>query len=635
MRRSLLFVVLILSFNPSSFAGDGEYNVAKLSPALLKNANAVSRLEELRFEINSLRQTVLKNHYVITILNEKGDGFADFSEYYDKHRQIISVEGILYDANGKQIKRTRKKDIEDLSGVSDESLMDDNRVRRHNFYYKVYPYTIEYTVEVLNKNTLFFPQWIPQHEDNLSVEHSSISIIAPLDYEVRYKMFNYPGTPITSMEKNMKVSTWSTDNMPAIKRELYSPSRHEITTMVIFGPSDFAMGEYKGTMVSWQDFGKFVYTLKQGREILPENVMQIVHSIADGISDPKEKISRLYEFMQQNTRYISVQLGIGGWQPYDAKYVAAKGYGDCKALTNYMFSILKEAGIPSYYTLVRSGADAKYITEDFPSQQFNHVILCVPLQKDTVWLECTDQTIQAGYLGDFTSDRPALLIDETGGKLVNTPKYGVKENQQYRHIKAALDENGALNLIAASRYSGLLQDEIHALIRGLSKDKVKELLNDELNFSTYEINQFAYKEQKTSIPSIDELLDITVSNYAAVTGKRLFIVPNIMSRSNHKLDQESNRTYDVQLTTEYKEVDTVEIELPAGYTPETIPPPVIVKSKFGNYSSSVKLEANKVYYYRSMEQNSGRFAAASYAELVKFYESIYRADRNKIVLVKN
>ena len=265
----------------------------KISPALLKGANAVLRLEEMRFEINSTKEAVLKNHYVITILNENGDHWAEFSEYYDKHRQVESVEGILYDAWGKQLKRVKKKDLEDLSGVSDGSLMDDNRIKRHNFYYKVYPYTIEYTVEIQNKSTLFFPSWVPQGRERLSVEKSSISIVRPATYQFRFKAFNYNKEPVVTQEKSYTVSTWSASNMPAIEREIYSPMWHELTTMVIFGPSEFQMDDYKGNMTNWQEFGKFVHSLRQGRDQLPDNVKQAVHSIADGIKNPVEKIARL------------------------------------------------------------------------------------------------------------------------------------------------------------------------------------------------------------------------------------------------------------------------------------------------------------------------------------------------------
>src|SRR5690606_37229736 len=236
--------------------------------------------------------------------------------------------------------------------------------------------------------------------------------ISSPDYNVRFKAFNYTGKPLITEEKNKKIMTWSAKDMPAITRESFSPLWHELTTYVVFGPTDFQVDEYKGNMKDWQDFGKFVYSLMEGRDVLPDNVKQKVHAIANAVQDPKEKVARLYEYMQSNTRYISIQLGIGGWQPFPAKDVAEKGYGDCKALTNYMYSILKEVGISSYYSLIRAGENANYITEDFPSSQFNHVILSVQVQGDTIWLECTSQTMPAGYLGDFTSDRPALMIDE-------------------------------------------------------------------------------------------------------------------------------------------------------------------------------------------------------------------------------
>ncbi|HEY6062320.1 MAG TPA: hypothetical protein VIV35_01855, partial [Chitinophagaceae bacterium] len=362
---------------------------------------------------------------------------------------------------------------------------------------------------------------------------------------------------------------------------------------------------------------------------------QTVHQIADSIADFKEKIERLYEYMQKNTSYISIQLGIGGWQPFDAKYVAAKAYVDCKALTNYMYSLLKEAGIASSYTLIRAGKNANKVLPDFPSQQFNHVILCVPLQTDTMWLECTSQTLPAGYLGEFTCDRYALLINENGGTLVRTPKYGVRENLEMRHIEATLDDEAMLQVKAFTRYGGLQQDLYHDLIHSLSKDKVKEFLHEELDFATYEISSFDYRETRSSLPAVEESLDITVSNYATITGKRLFIIPNVMTRMHRKLSADDERKFDLELGFAYKDVDTVEINLPAGYTTESMPQDVLLNSEFGKYTCSVRLVGTQLFYCRSMEYYGGRFPARVYAELVKFYETIYKADRNKVVLVKN
>ena len=632
--KNCLFIIASLAAPMLAQAGDGDYAVSKISPALLKNANAVLRFEQIRFEIVSTKDAVETNHYVITILNENGDDWAQFSEYYDKLQEINAVEGALYDASGKQLKKVKTRDVQDISGVSDYSLMDDNRIKRHNFYCKVYPYTVEYQVEIHYRNTLFFPKWIPQSGEKLSVEHSEVNIVCPPDYEFRYKAFKYTGVPVVTTEKNKKITTWSANDMPAIVKEPFGPLWHDVTTVVIFGPTQFQVGDYKGNMATWQDFGKFVYALKQGRDVLPEGVKQTIHQLTNGLSDDKKKIQLLYEYMQKNTRYISVQLGIGGWQPFDATYVATKGYGDCKALSNYMYSILKEAGITSYYALIRAGANGDYITDDFPSQQFNHVILCVPLKKDTVWLECTDQTLPAGYLGDFTCNRYALVINENGGNLVRTPKYGLTDNVEIRKTKAVLNNDASMEIQANTNYRGLEQDDIHGLINSLSKDKIKEYLEKQLDFATYELNNFNYKETKGSIPDVDENLDLYVSNYASITGKRLFIVPNVMTRSNTKLKSDEERKYDIILHDEYKHVDTTEIEIPKGYDPESLPQPMAIDTKFGKYACSMKLVDNKIYYYRMREQYSGIFAAKDYPDLVKFYDTIYKADRSKIVLVK-
>jgi len=528
----------------------------------------------------------------------------------------------------------KKADIKDYSGGSDNNLMDDNRVKFHSFYYKVYPYTVEYEIETTYFTSYIIPFWIPISREKCAVEKSSISIICPEDFSLRYKSFNYKGDPVITKEKKSNVYKWEVSDLPAILGEYASPDWEELTTFVRFSPDKFEIEGHTGEANSWSNLGKFQLDLNNGRDKLPDAIKQKVHQLTDNVTDAKEKIRILYEYMQKNTRYISIQLGIGGMQPFDASYVATKGYGDCKALTNYMYSLLKEVNIKSCYTQIKAGEGEQFFLPDFPSDQFDHIILCVPLQNDTMWLECTNQTMAAGYLGDFTADRYALAIDENGGKLVKTPKYGLKENVQVRSVKAKLIDDGTLAVHENGKYAAQKQDLIQAVINALSKDKVKEYLHDHFDFATYDINSFNYKENKSELPSVNEDLDISVSNYATITGKRLFIVPNVMTRTHRRLKEDEDRKYDIVLKSEYTDIDSVEIELPAGYELESKPQDVNVNNKFGKYSNSLKLSGNKLVYYRSMEQYSGRFPAKDYKDLVAFYESIYKADRNKVVLVK-
>ena len=632
MSRTFLLLSIICCH--ACFASDVPYAVKNISPVLLKDANVVKRTEVIRFEVINSTKTKLNYKYAFTILNENGDKYASLVEYYDNLRKIESIEGTLYDADGKVLKKLKSKDIQDLSGVSDISLMDDNRNKAHSFYHKIYPYTVEYEVEVNYNNTFHFPGWITQEGQHIAVEESNFTFICPANYQFRYKALNYNKAPVETTDKEKKSYYWQVKDLPAVITEPYAPRWHELTTMLSLAPNDFEVEGFKGNMATWKDFGKFLYELKKGKDVLPLHIKNQVKELTANAKSDQEKIKILYDFLQQNTRYISIQLGIGGWQPFDAEYVATKRYGDCKALSNYMYSLLKEVNIKSQYALIKSGKQEHYLMEDFPSNQFNHAILCVPLLNDTMWLECTSQTVPAGYMGNFTGNRKALLVDENGGTLVNTPRYGLAENQQVRMAKGKLDEEGALIVKVDTRYLSIQQDELHDLINGLSKQKVKETLQEYLDLATYDISEFKYVEHKDAYPQIDEALQISISNYATITGKRLFLTPNLLNQSNNKLSVDHERKYDLCFTYAYNDIDSVEIEIPNGYSLESILQPVNLKSKFGNYSSYIKVEGTKVKYIRTRQQFEGRFPSSDYSDLEKYYAAIYKADRGRIVFVK-
>ena len=634
MIRHIFITLTILLSICDVLAADGDYAVSNIPEALLKDANVVKRMEDIRFEVLDLGKSRLYHKYALTVLNENGDKYAVEVVGYDKLREFKSMEANLYDANGKKIRSLKKSEIRDLSAMDDISLMDDNRIKVHGFFHRLYPYTIEYETVVQYNYNMFFPAWSPLGGENMSVMQSAMTLVVPADFAIRHKAFNYLAEPDKKTEKGRDIYRWELNNLEAIQLEYASPNWSDIMPVVYLGPVKFEFEKYTGDMSSWEGLGKFIYTLNQGRDKLPDNVKQIVHQLTDGMSNDKEKVLKLYNYLQQNTRYISVQLGIGGWQTFDATYVAQRKYGDCKALSNYMFSLLKEAGIKSHYTLIKNGSGQPHFLEDFPSSQFNHIILCVPLKADTMWLECTSQTVAAGYLGGSNANRPVLLIDENGGKLVKTPRYGIEQNLQIRKALGKLSENGELNVKINTHYTAVQQDYLHGMIHQLSKDKQLEYLKKNIDLPHYDVEQFEYTESKSAIPGIDEHLELNALNYASVTGKRLFITPNIITRSSVKLRSDDKRKYPVSLNFEYRDIDTAVIEIPNGYAIENMPPPVNIESKFGRYSASVDVQADKIIYYRSIEKFSGRFPPSDYNELVKFYDQLYKADRSRVVLVK-
>jgi hypothetical protein len=252
-----------------------EYAVNKIPESLLANADVVKRVEEFRYEVSEGNRARQYQKVAYTILNEKGDRWATFAEGYDKLRSIESFEGALYDASGKKLRTLKKSEIRDVSGSDDASLADDNRLKWHSFFFKVYPFTVEYEVEIHYKGTMFVPRWVPQERAEMSVQSAKLSVKTPVANPLRYKTFHYKGEPEVRQEKSARVFNWEVKDLPAIVEEYASPAWHELTTSVFMATEKFFLDDYEGSNASWKDFGKFVYDLKKDRDQLPEGLSQL------------------------------------------------------------------------------------------------------------------------------------------------------------------------------------------------------------------------------------------------------------------------------------------------------------------------------------------------------------------------
>lgn len=628
--KQLLYILLLAPFSLRA----QNYSTALIPDSLRKDARAVLREFDMVLEIKSPGKAVLREHRVYTILNSNGDDISGYLSRYDKFTSINDISGALYDNQGKVVRKAKRKDMQDRSYVGEESLTTDTRYLEHDFYCQNYPYTTEYQEEDDLTSLMFLHDWLPLVYPGVSTQHAKYVIIAPKDYTLRYLAINGATPPVITEDKDKKVYTWEAANLPARHMESHGPAWDELVPYTLVAPSDFEAQGYKGNMSTWADYGKFIQQLRAGRDVLPENIRKEVHALTDTISDSRRKVYILYHYLQQNTHYMNVSLGIGGWQPFPAEYVATKKYGDCKALSNYMVSLLKEAGIPAKYVEIRAGEDEAPMIDAFPSFQSNHIITCVPLGKDSIWLECTDQTKAPGYMGTVTGNRKAILIDDDGAHIVHTPTYSASDNTQCRVVQAQLAPDGNLDASVRTQYGCIRQELPHGMMDDLPADERKKYLNELFYLPTYTVDKSQYDEQLGPYPIVNENLHVLVSNYASVSGKRLFINPNVFDRSQRRLAADSIRKYDYINKSAYTDIDSVVIAIPAGYEVEARSKDVAIQGEFGTFRTSLRFENDKLIYYRYLQQSSARWPPAEYAALVKFYEQLYQADNQRVVLVK-
>lgn len=631
MKRIIFFLLLALLV---TLTYGQDYAVDKIPLGLKKGADVVLRSSDERLSIMGLEEVIFTQKAAYTILNEDAYYWAVFRAGYDKFSKVRNIKILYYDASGKVIKKVKSGEIEDINYTSSGSLYDDNKVKVYQPEEYDYPFTIEYQYETQYSSTFFLPPFAPQIAEGMSVEKATYRAEFPSNYNLRHKEFNDITAPVEENLGKRKVLVWTVENEKALKEELAGESAYNMAKRVMIAPSKFSMGGYQGDMTTWAGFGKWQTQLNEGRDKLTPKVKADIKALLIGVDDDEEKVRLIYDYLQGNTRYVSIQLGVGGFQPFPAITVAENGYGDCKALSNYTYSLLKEAGIKSNYVIIRAGDDEDDIVTDFSSTQFNHVILAVPMKQDTVWLECTSQQSPFNFLGGFTSDRHALMVTETGGVLVKTPEYTAEQNAQIRSARVEIDSEGNASAGVITRYEGIQYAGKYPLANQGKDDQRKYLLNT-IDIPAFDLGNVMYREEKKENPVLIEEYDLKLRKYASITGKRLFFTPNLLNRGGSNPPKDDNRKSMIINDYSYNDIDSIIFKLPDDFRLEFQPDPVDMKSEFGEYKLTYDFnpETNEFTYVRYIKVFKGTFPANNYADFRKFWRKVSRSDKSKLVLI--
>lgn len=611
-----------------------DYAVASIPKELLSRASAVLREEQCDIEMRAADEVVTRYHKAVTILNSAGDAYASIYLHYNGGQSINGIKGEILDASGHSIQKITSKNFTDESAVNNYSLYEDSRVKYFTPSVTAYPYTILYDYERKSRQSLLIPDWEPNPRHNMAVQSSRYSFTFPLNTELLISAQNCPTARQESTGKNTKTYTWEIQNLKAERDESLSPPEDARSVKVKIRPVDFYFYKQKGTYRNWNDLGKWMFNnLVKPRQTPTASMISTVRQLSSENPNKQQLVRALYQYMQHKTRYISVQIGIGGFQPMPASDVDRLGYGDCKALVSYMQTLLDIAQIPSYYCVVEAGntkqnMDAAYASMD----QGNHIILAIPLEKDTMWLECTNPYIPAGFLGDFTDDRLTWASNADTSFLLRTPAYPSSDNKQSRTGNYTIDKEGNVSGDTKITYSGTDYDE-HLYLTGIAEsEQVKKIAGDfaiDIRVQKIRLQRFDTSDR----PSLAETMNILLPKYSAPNGKYLYLQPNIFSLVSVPPDV-PNRRLPLYLNRGYVREDSASFAIPDNYTAEQLPKAIHYRTAYGQYDCSYAMSGQQLRYYRRFVRNAGIFPPEAYAEYVQFMSRVADNDKNKIIFME-
>lgn len=624
----LFFTSLVLPI--SIFASGNNYDVDKIPASLRKDADAVIRNYTTRFEIDDESSAEEKVTFVVTIFDQDGQDYGRLALPYDKFIDIDDLDGKILDSKGEDIRDLDDDDVKDYSDISSYSLYEDFRIKVAQLYYDKYPYTIEYTYKISYDGYLNWPTWYSRHSLD-PVQLSRFEVKVPDNYNLRYWCNKELVVPRISIDGDLY--TWEATNLKPLSYDAAGEDIENIATVVRIAPSNFDIDGYEGNMDTWKSFGLWYNKLCKGKYKLPDGAIKNVKSIISPGDNSKQKVLKLYKYLQSHTRYVSVELGIGDWQPFDATYVYDHGYGDCKALSNYMISLLKEEGITAYPVLIHAGDNIHPVVDNFPSNQFNHVIVYVPLKNDSLWLECTSQTELPGEVDWDIENRKGLMITPHGGVLVKVPKSMPEQNTQIKNVKVALSENGA-TVTGIIKWSGNQRVSARSIMHE-TPEKQRKWIWGSFETPDTKLKHYSFKSRNDSNGQINLNINISLPNYVSLSGRRIFFNPDLMDRRTSVPEDVKKRLSPVRFSYPYLDVDSVTYNIPSGYKIEAFPDNVDLSSSFGSFERKLMpIGSKKILYVRSLQIRKYSIPAKNYEEYRKFFSNIVEADRAQVVLVK-
>jgi len=562
--------------------------------------------------------------------------------------KVDRVEIIVQEGSGKP-KKYKKKDLVDAPAYAGFELYSDRRMLIFSRPFTAdegkitVSYRLKETQPVLSR-PFSVQSYVP-------VKKSNISIKAPKAWKIQYAWRN--GPPDGGTKPSQNVFMWSRTDIQPLLEEPFPHPLADLAQQVIIRCDPPRKDKKIWAFSDWDDLSEWAQQLFKPQASLTAEMKEAAVATVQDANSRLEKIRCLYDLVRKEIRYVAIEIGLGGYQPYPARQIFEKKYGDCKDKATLLCTLLKSVGINAYPVLIRT-RDAGHVVQDFPSPyQFNHCIAYIPssqylepsvnwnpvpeVLQEGIFLDATAELCPFGDLPLPDQDTWGLIVSDTGGELKRIPSTWLQPNKTVRITEVELQAKGNAICSAVEKHYGIENQKVRMLLYGKENHERQEYWAQKINknFPRSQCREFNIINEEDSFLPFEIHSRFSVQKFSQRSGN-LLIFPAMYWKIFQKNPfTEAIRIHPIFLRYRRIEVDTLHITLPDGYVVDELPEMSKVSKPFGELVMSFEAQdGHSITITRSCRFTQAEIPRDQYEGFRAFIDTLMRKESEGIVLKK-
>ena len=621
MKPNFTLLIFFLGFRIISFSQTGE------------NKNIIIRdaVEEYSFEKGNKENPVQVKQELTTkySCNEYRVGIP-IVEFYNNQ---IEINDVSIKVDGDKVKNFKPAtDYYSVEGV----FYSDARI----CYFTLPLEKKGSTSEVRFEKTILDPRYLTSifFSEPFFIQRKEIKVIVPAWMKIDIKEFNFKGYNISKhidKKGDDDIYTYVIENAQALKQEEDAPGpTHTVPHILVMSKYAEINGERITYFNTLDD--QYAWYRQLVKQIGNENatIKSKAEEITGNVTGDLEKVKKVFQWVQDNIRYIAFEDGIAGFKPESAQEVLRKKYGDCKGMGNLLTEILKSLG----YDARLCWLGTNHIAYDYstPSLSVDNHMICALLYKGkTYFLDATEKYIGFDEVAERIQGRQVLIEDGDKYFLRQIPTANSQQNTCYEKRILALNGNDLIGKVLQS-WKGENKEWLLHQLNQIKKEKQEDALKQFLaeGNNNYQITNLKIINLNDYNTELKIEYDLFFKNAATAFDTEIYLsLDNRKSLSGLKFDT-TERKLPFQFPFKDHQLLEIELQLPITIRSKDVPNELKIERPEYSLTGAYLVDKNIVRYRREIILKNTLLAKSKFGSWNTDIDRLDEFYNNQLTLTK-